>query len=151
MTPAGSDFLFYSTVDDDLYSELVELVGEAVVHVALWEDSLVDALAAQGSEEAAAADPGAPATFDMDLYLEGGVYFELYSVTAYPDPDSDPFTDRGALEQKLHALMKTRLSLGEVAVDDEDALVLVLVGRDGPAVYLAVGGWVLEEWDELPV
>ncbi len=35
-----------TTVDDDLFEELTELTGQRIAHVAIWEESLVDELAA---------------------------------------------------------------------------------------------------------
>jgi len=144
-----ADFLFYSSVDDELYEELAQLVGEEVAHIGIWEDALGDAL--PGS--ALPGDGGATeiGAFDIDLYLAGGVYFELYGVAVYDDPDADPWQDAEALESRVRRLLTNGCTLGEVAVDEEDALVLVLNQGKKPALYLAVGGWVLEEWDELPV
>lgn len=139
-----SEFLFNSTVDDELYDDLAELSGEKIVHVAVWEDSLVDAMAGP-------TPPDEIASFDMDLYLESGVYFELYSVAAYPDLESDPLSNRAELEKLLHTLVHDVVILGDVAVDEEDALVLVLAHKDKPVLYFAVGGFVVEEWDELPL
>jgi hypothetical protein len=141
--PAKGDQLF-TTVDDETYAELEQLAGEKVVHAEVWEDSLSDALEERG------APPSDPA-FDIDLYLEGGVYFELYGVTCYADLDGTPFTDRDAVARALLKLVKQGATLGEVAVDEEDALVLVLALGDLPLLYLVVGGWLLEEWDELPL
>lgn len=140
-----AEFMFNATVDDELYDELAELVGQQIVHIAVWEDSMVDALIAPTDDE-----PQAP-SFDMDLYLEGGVYFELYGVSVYPDPSADPWTDRVDVEQRMAAIVRAGGALGEVAVDEADALVLVLFEADKPAAYLAIGGWLLEAWDELPV
>ncbi len=150
MPPSDTDFLFYTAVDDQLYDELSQLTGQRIVHLAVWEDSMVDALAGSQAGTHSAPD-AAPTTFDMDLYLEDGVYFELYSVAAYPDPDADPLLEQAALEARLYALVAAGVTLGDVAVDPDDALVLVLTQGAEPALYLAVGGWVLEEWDELPV
>lgn len=141
--PAQGDQLFTS-VDDETYAELEQLAGEKVVHAEVWEDSLGDALEERG------APPTDPA-FDLDLYLEGGVYFELYGVTCYADLDGAPLAERDAVERALRKLVKQGATLGEVAVDEEDALVLVLALGDLPLFYLAVGAWLLEEWDELPV
>mgnify|MGYP001309167180 CR=1 FL=1 len=140
-----AEFMFNATVDDELYEELSELVGQQVVHIAVWEDSMVDALVPDTN--------GAPqvASFDMDLYLEGGVYFELYGVSVYPDPAADAWSDREEIERRLIGLVRAGATLGEVAVDESDALVLVLFDDDRPATYLAIGGWLLEAWDELPV
>ena len=134
----------FTTVDDDTYAELEQLAGEQVVHAEVWEDSLGDALEERGGP------PTEPA-FDLDLYLEGGVYFELYGVACYSDLDGTPLAERDALERRLLSLVKQGVTLGEVAVDEDDALVLVLARGDLPLLYLAVGGWLLEEWDELPV
>lgn len=149
-TQHDADFIFYSSVDDELYEELVQLQGEDVAHVAVWEDAMADALPdAQTSPHInAQIDAG---TFDIDLYLAGGVYFELYSVTVYDDPDADPYIDGEVLASRVRRLLTSGCTLGEIAVDEEDALVLVLYQGRKPALYLSVGGWVLEEWDELPV
>jgi len=40
--------------------------------------------------------------------------------------------------------------LEEIAVDESDALILVLGDQGTTKIYLAVEGWLLEEWDELP-
>jgi len=42
------------------------------------------------------------------------------------------------------------VKLLEVAVDEEDGLVLVLGRGDQPDIYLQVGAWLLDEWEELP-
>jgi hypothetical protein len=77
MTQADKEFPLLTSVDDETYDELTTLIGERIVHVALWEDSLADAL----SERPASADQ--QTTFDLDLYLEGGVYFEMYGVACF--------------------------------------------------------------------
>lgn len=166
----GDEFLFYTAVDDEHYGELQTLLGQKLVFGAVWEDSLADALeersgeqpprppqpapaaedAADADDEDEALDEGGP-TCDMDLYLEDGVYFELYSVAAYESLDGEPLPTRTAIEAALYKLLAGRASLGDVAVDEDDSLVLVLHSGPKPALYLAVGGWVLEEWDELPV
>ncbi len=166
---AGKDeFLFYTSVDDEHYDELQTLLGQKIVFGAVWEDSLADALAARsgerpprpapepapinaGDDELEELDEDDGPTCDMDLYLEDGVYFELYSVAAYESLDAEPLPNRAAIEAALHALLQRQPSLGDVAVDEDDSLVLVLHAGPKPALYLAVGGWVLEEWDELPV
>lgn len=166
---AGKDeFLFYTSVDDEHYDELQTLLGQKVVYGAVWEDSLADALEARSGEQPPRPVP-APApinaegeededldkndgpTCDMDLYLEDGVYFELYSVAAYESLEDEPLPNRASIEAALYALLQRKPSLGDVAVDEDDSLVLVLHAGPKPALYLAVGGWVLEEWDELPV
>lgn len=139
------DIFFNTTVDDELYEELAQLQGEEIVHVAVWEDSMAEGIVGAGGE------PPAGDTFDMDLYLGGGVYFELYSVAGFDDPEDEPYDDRDILQVRLRKIVAAGATLGEIAVDEDDSLVLVLNQGRKAAIYLAVGGWVLEEWDELPV
>jgi hypothetical protein len=40
--------------------------------------------------------------------------------------------------------------LEEIAVDEDDGLVLVIAARHRPELYLQVGAWLLDEWEELP-
>jgi hypothetical protein len=133
----------YTTVDDELFDELSELIDQQVVHVDVWEDSLADALAGE--------ELVAPTTsVDLDLYLEDGVYFELYGVQCFPDPEREPLADPAAIRTHLVDLIRRSIRLEDVAVDEEEALVLVL-GRDQrPQLYLVVAGWLIDEWDELP-
>lgn len=133
-----------STVDDETYDELMTLVGQQIVHVGLWEDSLSNALAEQAGE------PFEPTTFDIDLYLEDGVYFELYGVSCFDDPDAEPWSDAAATQARLIRLVKAQASLSDIAVDEADNLILILSTPAGETLYLAVSAWLLAEWDELP-
>lgn len=131
-------------VDDELYDELSELEGQRIVHVTLWEDSLLDAL--EGGEP----DPDTQTLFDLDLYLEEGIYFELYGASAFESLDAAPVEGDERLAKTLLTLVDQHATLDEIAVDEDDNLVLILAQGGEPALYLAVGGWLLEEWDELP-
>ena len=145
---SGSDFTFYTAVDDELYDELSELVGQKVVFVAVWEDSLADAL----GSATAAPDDAADDTFqfDIDLYLADGVFFELYGTQCFSDLDAAPWRGLEKCSRQLVSLLNRGLWLEEVAVTEEDDLVLVLGQAGNPLVYFNVGGWLIEEWDELP-
>ena len=134
----------YTEVDDELYEELAALVGEKIVHVEIWEESLGDVMA--GDEEEASGQIG----FDIDLYLEGGIYFELYSTVCYPTIESDPLEGLSTVQTRLTSLVKSGVWLEEVAVDDENSLILVLAQRQKPQLYLLIGAWTVGEWDELP-
>jgi hypothetical protein len=134
----------YTTVDDELYDELSQLAGQEIVLVEVWEDSLSSALEAE--EET----PAQQASFDIDLYLAGGAYFELYSATCYASLDGDPWVGLEEVSGRLTAAAKQKARLEEVAVDEEDQLVLVLAYGGGKRIYLPVAAWLLEEWDELP-
>lgn len=134
----------YTEVDDEMYEELAALVGEKIVHVEIWEESLGDVMA--GEEAAEAGQIG----FDIDLYLEGGIYFELYSTVCYPTIESDPLEGLSTVQSRLAGLVKSGVWLEEVAVDDENSLILVLAQRKKPQLYLLIGAWTVGEWDELP-
>jgi hypothetical protein len=134
----------YTTADEELLAELAELIGQRVAHVAVWEDSLADALD-EGEH-----DPEEPQAFDIDLYLEEGVYFELYSVLAFDDPEGDPWQGMANVERRLRGLARAQAVLSDVAVDENDALVLVLQDEHQRTAYLMVAAWLLEEWEELP-
>lgn len=133
---------FFTRVDDEQYEELNRLAGEQVVFVALWEESVATAI-----EDA---DAGDGLAVDLDLYLAPGVYFELYGVVCYRGLDDPPLADLGEIDELLQALVQQTGHLSEVAVDEEDGLVLVLGRGDEPALYLQVGAWILAEWEELP-
>ncbi len=133
----------YTEVDDELYEELAALAGEKIVHVEVWEESLGDVMAGEEEETGQIG-------FDIDLYLEGGIYFELYSTVCYPTIESDPLEGLSTVQSRLAALVKSGVWLEEVAVDDENSLILVLAQRKQPQLYLLIGAWTVGEWDELP-
>jgi hypothetical protein len=143
-TPNSDADQLQTQVDDETYEELTALAGQRVLFATVWEDSLADALA-----ELPAVDKG-PSGVDLDLYLQDGVYFELYGAHCYPDLDAKPIGDQTAVERHLASLVGTGLWLGEVAVDEDDGLVLVLTQSHQPILYLQVGAWILNEWEELP-
>ena len=140
---AKDEMPLFTTVDDETYAELNELAGQRVVHVAVWEDALDEALTA------ATGDPAEQKSFDLDVYLEQGAYFALYGVACFDALGSEPWLGFTQVDQKLKALVGRNATLQEVAVDEEDNLVLIL-GKGKEQVFLLVGAWLLEEWDELP-
>lgn len=143
-TPAGDAAAFNTTVDDEQYDELCELAGQAIVYAAVWEDSLADAL-----EHDEDADEVASLA-DIDLYLRDNIYFELYGTLCFTDIEAEPFSDLLSIEHALRQAQNQGATLHEVAVDEDDGLVLVLGVDNSPVLYLLVGAWILDEWDELP-
>jgi len=133
-----------TTVDDETFDELSTLTGQRIVHIDVWEDSLSSAL------EAEEIDPTEQVSFDVDLYLADGAYFELYSVACFDSLDGEPWTGLEPVSQRLAALGKRNAVLEEIAVDEEDQLVLVVRHAPDERIYLPVAAWLLEEWDELP-
>jgi hypothetical protein len=130
-------------VDDELFEELSELVGQKVVFAQLWQESVADALDADAAEEQCT-------VFDLDLYLKDGLFFELYGVYLYPGLDAEPLAGFSETDQRLSQLLSIGLYLEDIASDEEETLVLVLGRRRQPQLYLLVGAWSLSEWEELP-
>jgi hypothetical protein len=150
---SGDDGQLYTHVDDDQYEELSELNGQPVVYAAVWEEGLAEAMAATprgGANADDDAQEGDETAADIDLYLRDGVYFELYGTLCYTDLDAPPLTGLTQIEERLQSLVKAGLTLEEIAVDEEDGLVLILAQKHKPALYLQVGAWLLDEWEELP-
>jgi hypothetical protein len=143
--PPDENGQLHTRVDDEQYEELSQLNGQPVVHIAVWEEGLADSITlaapAEGEDETAA---------DIDLYLRDGIYFELYGTLCYTDLDAPPMHDLEQIEEQLQSLVKAGLELEEVAVDEDDGLVLVLAQHHQPRFYLQVGAWLLDEWEELP-
>lgn len=133
-----------TTMSDEMYDELMTLVGERVLNFTLWDESLADALAGEETE------PDEQAVADIDLFLEGGVYFELYGAVFYTDPTQAPLSGLTTIQQKLSTLVNDSLWLGDFAFDEDEQLVLVLQHDQQPVFYVVVGGWTMDEWDELP-
>lgn len=134
-------FEFFTEVDDDLLEDLAEVTGQQVVSYSVWDESLAAAL------DQTQADPAA---LDIDLYLEGGVYFECYSTLCFVTPDSEPLDSLASVDSFMDKAVRKGIWLDEVAVDEENQLVLVLAQKRTPVLYLVVSGWTLAEWEELP-
>jgi hypothetical protein len=147
--PSSDEGQLYTRIDDEQYDELSELNGQAIVHVAVWEEGLADAIALPNAGETTTGAQAEVAA-DIDLYLGDGVYFELYGTLCYTDLEAPPLADLATIEQRLQRLVKAGVVLEEVAVDDDDGLVLILGQRHQPVLYLQVGAWLLDEWEELP-
>ena len=140
----------YTSVDDELYDELQGLIEQRIVRVEVWEESLADALAENSADPATTPASLAQQTaFDLDLYLDDGIYFELYGTVCLPNPEAEPLQGLETVTTQLDKLVTRGLWLVDVAVDENDALVLVLGVDNQAQLYLVVSGWLLEEWDEV--
>ncbi len=127
-------------VDAAALAELEQLVGEAIVHIVVWEDSILEAFGDTDFTDAAA---------DIDIYLEDGVRFELFAVLCYTDLNSEPMAEVNELGPRFDSLISQGLQLRDVAADTEDSLVLVL-STQGATLYVNAGAWSADEWEELP-
>lgn len=136
-----------------MYEELLQLTGQKIVHYVVWEESLVDALieAKSANRDATKTDLAISDLFDIDLYLEGGVYFELYGASCFPELDETALEDQEQLDSQLRALINQGTWLDEIAVDETGHLVCVCSQNHQPVLYILISGWVLGAWDELPI
>jgi hypothetical protein len=146
---SGEEGQLYTHVDDEQYEELSTLNGQRVLFASVWEEGLADSLASINPATPGATNISDEVAADIDLYLADGVYFELYGTLCYTDLDAPPLVDLAQIEGRLQRLVKAGVEL-EVAVDEEDGLVLLLAQHHKPVLYLQVGAWLLDEWEELP-
>lgn len=150
MTPAARrngpapEVTVYSRVDDEQFVELSGLCAQRIVHATVWDETLLVGL------DRSAAETWTQDTFDVDLYLGDGVYFELFGVCCFPAPDAEPWLGYEVVSERLRRLIVGGAWLDEVAIDEEENLILILARRRQPVLYLAVSAWCLHEWEELP-
>ena len=131
-------------LDDGLYEELVDtVVGERVMGLALWEESISDEVDERPS-------PEMRVLFDLDLYLENSVMLGLYGTAIFADPESGPLRGWQQTGKIVQTLINSGIWLDEIAATEEDELVLILSRNHVPQLYLNVSGWTVEEWETLP-
>jgi len=134
----------HSILTDKLYDQLeAQAVGQKVAGLALWEASLAD-------DEDRPPAAGERTVFDLDVYLENALAFELYGVLCYADLEGEPLQGLDRIGTIVEELTGKGVWLDDIAATDEDELVLILSQNHEPKLYLCVGGWVLNEWDNLP-
>jgi hypothetical protein len=141
---ATPELMVYSRVDDEQFVELSGLCAQRIVHATVWEETLLAAL------DHDVAEAWVQDTFDIDLYLGDGVYLELFGVCCFPAPDAEPWQGHEVVGERLGHLIAGGVWLDEVAVNEDDSLILILARRRQPGLYLAVSAWSLHEWEELP-
>ena len=141
---ATGDGGIQTVVTEKDMQSLRALEGKLLTTLTLWEDSL-----AYGDE-----DEVVPETerifFDCDLYLADRQLLEVYGASAYFDPDGEPLQGMEVITEALGELAEGGNVVAEVGSDAEDGLVLVFTADDEATMIMAVSGWVLSTWDELP-
>ncbi len=132
------------TLDDEQYDELVDtVVGERVMGLALWEESVSD-------EGGGRPSPEQRVLFDLDLYLENNRLLALYGTALYTNPESNPLRGWQQAGKIVQTLINSGIWLDEVATTEDDELVLILSRQHVPRLYLNVSGWTVEAWENLP-
>ena len=152
MSRQRDDVNIYTSVSDALYEDLAELCGQKIVHVHLWEDSLADSLEESNNNDIRDdLDGDERIFFDLDIYLEDGLYFELLGTLCYPSLEDEPFMSEKAVRKILRIVIESEASLDEVGIGEDEELVLVLGHRSQAMLYLAINGWLVADWEELPI
>ena len=152
MSRQRDDVNIYTRVSDALYEDLTELCGQRIIHTHLWEDSLADSLEESNEGDTGnSIDTDERIFFDLDIYLEDGIYFELLGTLCYPSLEDEPFMSEKAVRKILRIVIESEACLDQVGMGEDEELVLVL-GRPSQAMlYLAVNGWLVADWEELPI
>ena len=141
---ATGDGGIQTVVTEKDMQNLHALEGKLLTTLTLWEDSL-----AYGDEDEAG--PEAERIFFVcDLYFADRQLHEVYGASAYFDPDGEPLQGMEVITEALGELAEGGNVVAEVGSDAEDGLVLVFAADDEATMIMAVSGWVLSTWDELP-
>ena len=141
---ATGDGGIQTVVTEKDMQSLRALEGKLLTTLTLWEDSL-----AYGDEDEAVPE-AERIFFDCDLYLADRQLLEVYGASAYFDPDGEPLQGMEVITEALGELAEGGNVVAEVGSDAEDGLVLVFAADDEATMIMAVSGWVLSTWDELP-
>ena len=129
---------------DELWQEIVELEGISIASLVVWDSSLVD-----DSLDDPVTDENR-IYVDFELYLDDHMMLELYGAAVLEDEASDALVGFDNIGRTLSRLAEKGALIQEVAVDQEDRLVLVLENQKGQRLLTPVTAWLLTAWDILP-
>lgn len=124
--------------------ELLRLEGQKVVGISLYDDSI----AYEDEEEEV--DESERIFFDAEIYLANQNLLALYGASAYTDTEAPPVTGLDAIADALSEIEADEDILREVGQDQEGGLVITLGTPRKRKLLIAVSGWSVEPWDELP-
>jgi hypothetical protein len=132
----------YTVLDDEVREDLDEMLGQTVVDVNLWEESIGD----EEGELPAAEDR---TYVDCDILFENGLVSELFIASVYPDPDGDPLKGLEPIAERLNGLIEQSLQLMEYdQADEEGGLALAFGDGDKVKLVIAANAWLISEWEE---
>lgn len=123
--------------------ELLRLEGQKIVGISLYDDSI-----AYDDEEEV--DESERIFFDAEIYLANQSLLALYGASAYADTEEPPITGLDAIADALGEIEADEDILREVGQDQEGGLVITLGTPRKRKLLIAVSGWSVEPWDELP-
>jgi len=128
----------------DTMAELLRLEGQKIVDISLYGDSI----AYEDEEEEV--DESERIFFDADIYLADQSLLSLYGASAYTDTEEPPLTGLDAIADALSEIEVDEDILREIGQDQEGGLVITLGTPRKRKLLVAVSGWSVEHWDELP-
>jgi hypothetical protein len=132
----------YTQLDDDRRAELDEMLGQAVLGIELWDESLGD------EEDAEPVKPEARIFFDCDLYLEDNLALELYVAAAYPDPEKDPVSGMDTIFDVVGRLADDKMELVDYGEADEEGGIALAFGKgDDVKLVLVASAWMISDWE----
>ncbi|MCC7352715.1 MAG: hypothetical protein IT330_03080 [Anaerolineae bacterium] len=149
MNPNGRDHQEEGEeIQTELTSEAMErlqlLRGQKVVGISLYGDSIAY------DEEEEMEEETERIFFDAELYLADQSLLALYGASAYADADAPPITGLDAISDALSEITEEDEMLSEVGQDEEGGLVLAFGSRHHNKLLVAVSGWTVDHWEELP-
>jgi hypothetical protein len=132
----------YTQLDEDRRAELDEMLGQAVLGIELWDESLGD------EEDAEPVKPEARVFFDCDLYLDDNQALELYVAAAYPDPEGDPVSGMDTIFDVVGRLADDKLELIDYGeADEEGGLALAFGKGDDVKLVVVASAWMISDWE----
>jgi len=139
---AGMDVMLQTVLDDDMRLAFNELIGQRVVGVETWGGTL------EGREDGESATLEESTLLDCDLLMEEGLVLELYTILAYPDPESDPIEDVDKTLDAIDLLVDDDLELVDYdQVGEEGGLALAFGKGDQVQIVFTAGAWAISEWE----
>ena len=129
---------------EEALAELRGLEGKAVVGVSLYEDSVAY------EEEEEPVDEAERIFFDAELYLVDQTLLCIYGASIYLASDEVPLKGLDAVSETLAELAEEEDILRQAKRDRAEGLVLDFGSSVKRRVLIAVSGWALDRWEELP-
>jgi hypothetical protein len=135
-------------IQTELTAEAMErlqhLKGQKVVGISLYRDSIAY------DEDEEMEEESERIFFDAELYLADQSLLALYGASVYTGAEAPPITGLDAISDALSEITEEEETLSEVGQDEEGGLVLAFGSRQHNRLLVAVSGWSVEHWEELP-
>jgi hypothetical protein len=124
--------------------QLQHLRGQKVVGISLYGDSVAY------DDEEEVEEESERIFFDAELYLADQSLLALYGASAYAGTEDPPITGLDAISDALSEITEEEEALSDVGQDVEGGLVLAFGTHQQSKLLVAVSGWTVDHWEELP-